>query len=282
MIFRGFLYYSTTKDHNIKRMLNYPAISPIIVSLGPISIRWYGMMYLLSFVIGYVLVRKRIKEQNLHVDENFISDLALAILIGVVLGGRLGYAIFYNIAHYIRNPLNIIKIWEGGMSFHGGLIGVVIALIIFARIKKISLYRVADIIIPAVPVGIALGRFGNFINAELYGRITASRICMVFPSDLTKACRYPSQLIEMFTEGIFIFIVVWLLRNRIKTPGLLSWLFLMLYAAMRITSELFRAPDPQIGYILGALTMGQILSIIMLIAGAAGFIHTIVRAGRAQ
>lgn len=263
-------------------MLNYPAISPILVSLGPVNIRWYGVTYLLSFGIGYLLARKRIKEQDLHVDENFLSDLALAILVGVVLGGRLGYAVFYNAAHYIHSPLDIIKIWEGGMSFHGGLIGVVIALIIFARIKKISLYKVADTIVPVVPVGIALVRLGNFINAELYGRITTSRICMVFPSDPLKACRYPSQLIEMLTEGIFTFIVIWALRNRIKTPGLLSWLFVMLYAAMRITSELFRAPDVQIGYILGALTLGQILSIIMLIAGAIGFIHTIVRAERSK
>lgn len=252
-------------------MLPYPSIDPIALQIGPIAIRWYGLMYLTTFLIGYFLVQKFIKERGIKTDKNFVSDIILTMLIGVVGGGRLGYILFYNLPSYIEHPANILKVWEGGMSMHGGILGVIIALTIFSKIKKISLYEVADLVIPIIPLGVALVRIGNFINAELYGRVTDSPICMKFPTD-PENCRYPSQLIQFLLEGVLVFIIIYALRNRIKTPGVLSWLFLLLYSIFRFIAEFFREPDPQIGYLWNGATLGQIFSILIIIISVAGII----------
>lgn len=249
-------------------MLPYPNISPIALQIGPIAIRWYGVMYLATFVIGYFFIQKFLREKKWNVNKDFVSDLVLAMLAGVILGGRIGYILFYDLAFYIQNPTHIFKVWEGGMSMHGGILGVIIALTIFAKIKKKTLYEVADLVIPIIPIGVGLVRIGgNFINGELYGRITDSKICMKFPTD-PENCRYPSQLIQFALEGVIVFIIIYYLRNKIKKPGILSWLFLLLYSIFRFIGEFFREPDAQIGYLLGWMTLGQIFSVlIILIAG---------------
>lgn len=226
-------------------------------------------MYPLTFTIGYFLVQKFLREKKWEVSKNFVPDLVLTMLLGVVLGGRIGYILFYDLPIYIAHPANIVKVWQGGMSMHGGILGVVIALSIFAKVKKISLYKVADLVIPIVPLGVALVRLGNFINAELYGRVTNSKFCMVFPTDPAH-CRYPSQLIQFALEGVVVFVIIYALRNKIKTPGILSWLFLILYSIFRFIAEFFREPDAQIGYLWNGATLGQILSIIVIAISLGG------------
>lgn len=254
--------------------MKFPDISPIAFSIGNVDVRWYGLMYLLTFVIGYFLIRFFAKERKLSAFNNeFISDLILTILIGVVLGGRLGYILFYNLPYYLSQPSDIIKVWNGGMSFHGGMLGVILGLIVFAKIKKISLYKITDTIIPIIPIGIVLVRIGNFINAELYGRITTSPFCVNFPTDPDN-CRYPSQLIQAFLEGWCTFLVLFFLRKKIKTPGMLSWLFILSYGVFRFIGEFFREPDIQIGFLPGHLTQGQYFSIVMVIAAIIGMYLT--------
>lgn len=250
-------------------MLPYPDISPVALSLGPLSIRWYGLMYILTFIIAYFFIPRLISERKLEVKKDFVIDLLFAILLGVILGGRLGYMLFYNLGLYLQNPLEIIKIWNGGLSFHGGLIGVILALIYVSRKEHIKFYRLTDTVIPIAPIGIFLVRIGNFINGELYGRITNSTICIRFPSDSTN-CRYPSQLIEAGLEGLLLFFIIFFLKKKIKTNGLLSWIFIAGYGGARFIAEFFREPDVQIGYFFDILTLGQIFSILMLLIAAAG------------
>lgn len=257
-------------------MLTYPNISPIALSLGPVKIHWYGIAYLLTFAIAYLLIPVFFKEKKIPSSKDLIADLLLASLLGVVIGGRLGYILFYQLPFYLKNPLNMLKIWEGGLSFHGGMLGVIIGLYFFAKKRAkpaISFYQLTDAIIPIVPIGIFLVRIGNFINAELYGRITESPICMRFPTNPSN-CRYPSQLIEAASEGALLFIIIFLIRNKIKTPGILSWIFILGYAGLRFLAEFFREPDIQIGYLWGNLTQGQYLSLIMIAAGAIGIYFT--------
>lgn len=254
--------------------MKFPDVSPIAFSLGDIQIRWYGIMYLLTFVIGYFLMRFFAKERKLKIFNNeFMSDIILTILIGVVLGGRLGYILFYNLPYYLSQPADIIKVWNGGMSFHGGMIGVIIGLVIFSKIKKVSLYTITDTIIPIIPIGIILVRIGNFMNAELYGRITTSSFCINFPTDPDN-CRYPSQLIQAFLEGWCTFIILFILRKKIKTPGVLSWLFILSYGFFRFIGEFFREPDTQIGFLPGHLTEGQYFSVLMVIVAIIGITWT--------
>lgn len=247
--------------------MTFPNISPIAFSLGTIHVRWYGLMYLLSFAVGYFLIRFFAKERKMKVfTTEFISDLMLTILAGVVFGGRIGYIAFYNLPYFIQNPTDILKVWNGGMSFHGGMLGVIIGLIIFAKIKKIHLYEITDTIVPIIPIGIILVRMGNFINAELYGRVTTSSFCYYFPTDPAN-CRYPSQIIQALLEGFCVFLILFFLRKKIKISGLLSWLFILAYGSFRFIGEFFREPDVQIGFLPGHLTEGQYFSILMIIIG---------------
>lgn len=268
-------------------MIPYPNISPIALSLGPVKIHWYGIMYLTTFLIAYYLIPIFFKEKKIPINKDTVSDLLLTSLIGVVFGGRLGYILFYQLPFYLGHPLDMFKIWEGGMSFHGGMLGVILGFILFARKNKIKLYQLTDAIIPIIPIGIFLVRIGNFINAELYGRITNSTICMRFPTDPLN-CRYPSQLIEALLEGAILFIILFFARTaqqscplgtaqqscplgeKIKTPGVLSWLFIGLYGLFRFFAEFFREPDVQIGYLWNTITLGQTFSILMITTGIIG------------
>ncbi|MBU1954307.1 prolipoprotein diacylglyceryl transferase, partial [Patescibacteria group bacterium] len=186
-------------------------------------------------------------------------------ILGVLLGGRLGYILFYNLGFYLENPLKIFAIWEGGMSFHGGLLGVTIALLLFVHFKKINLWRVSDAITGFVPLGVMFVRIGNFINGELYGRI-ADKFCIYFPTDPSN-CRYPSQLLQAFLEGLILFLILQFIAYKNPKQGIVSCLFLILYGLFRIIAEFFRQPDPQIGFLWDGITQGQLLSVLMVIAG---------------
>jgi phosphatidylglycerol:prolipoprotein diacylglycerol transferase len=248
-------------------MLTYPDIKPYIINIGPLQIRWYSMMYLIGFVSSYLLVKYQIRKKNLSIDGKIIEDIYFYIVLGLILGARLGYVLIYNLSEYLRNPLEILAVWHGGMSFHGGLVGALIAGIVIARKRNLNYWLYSDLIIVTVPIGLGLGRIGNFINSELYGRVTDLPWAMVFPGG-GNLPRHPSQLYEAFFEGLLLFIFLWFAKDRIMVKGRITALFLILYGIMRFSMEFFREPDYQLGFIISILTMGQILSIIMIIAGA--------------
>lgn len=231
-----------------------------------IGATWYGLMYALGFLIGYLILLYWSNKKKIKLTQEDIFDIVFTTFLGVILGGRLGYVIFYNLPYYLDNPHKIIAVWEGGMSFHGGLIGVIIAIMIYSYIKKYHPFDILDLLSMLVPIGLGLGRIGNFINQELYGRVAEGiPWAMIFPTDPQKLPRHPSQLYEALLEGLVLFIILFSTKN-IKLPvGVRASLFGILYSSFRILSEFFREPDPQIGYILGFITMGQILSFIMLL-----------------
>lgn len=250
----------------------FPDIDPVALAVGPLEIRWYALAYLAGFLLGWKLVvylagldgdKRRITTEQL-------DDFLPWAVIGVILGGRMGYILFYQFSSYMHDPLAMFRIWEGGMSFHGGAAGMIIAMIIYAMVKKIYLLRLTDLICCAVPIGLFFGRIANFINGELYGRVTSSPIGMVFPHGGPEP-RHPSQLYEAVLEGFVLTIIMFLLARNEKVrnrPGILSAVFLAGYGVSRITVEFFREPDVQIGYIAGMFTMGQILCLPMLIGAA--------------
>ena len=248
-------------------MLPYPHIDPVIVQIGPISIRWYGMMYLLGFVLARFLVVHRIKKTgkaSVTIDE--IDSLFVYLILGLVLGARVGYVVFYDLSAYIKNPIEIFSVWHGGMSFHGGLIGSIIAGLIFTRKDKKDFWELSDLVIVAAPIGLGLGRLGNFINGELYGRVTAMPWGMVFPGGGPMP-RHPSQIYELFLEGVVLFLILWSLSSKGLGPGMVTASFISFYGLFRFIAEFFREPDPQIGFILGIFTMGQLLSALMMVFG---------------
>ncbi|KTC98623.1 prolipoprotein diacylglyceryl transferase [Legionella erythra] len=248
-------------------MLTFPAINPVAFSIGPVQVHWYGLMYLLGFVMAWLLAHWRARHYQLDWSSEQISDLIFYAAIGVILGGRLGYMLFYGTQQLLANPLSLFKLWEGGMSFHGGLLGVMLALALFARKTKKTFLEVGDFIAPLVPLGLAAGRAGNFINGELWGRTADVPWAMVFPHS-DGLPRHPSQLYELGLEGIGLFILLWWYASTPRPAGRVSALFLIGYAISRMFVEFFRVPDVQLGYLaLGWLTMGQLLSIPMLILG---------------
>ncbi|MDA8106880.1 MAG: prolipoprotein diacylglyceryl transferase [Nitrospiraceae bacterium] len=247
-------------------MIPYPHIDPVIVRIGPFSVRWYGMMYLLGFTASFLLVRYQIKKKGLNFAKDFVDSLYSYLILGLLLGARLGYVLFYDLAAYVRHPLEIFAVWHGGMSFHGGLIGSILAGILFCRKYKVDFWQVSDLVIVTAPIGLGLGRLGNFINGELYGRVTNVPWAMVFPGG-GPLPRHPSQLYEFFLEGVVLFTILWLLKDRFSRSGLLTSLFIILYGTFRFTLEFFREPDVQLGYILGPFTMGQLLSSAMIAVG---------------
>lgn len=255
-------------------MITYPQIDPIIFGLGPLKVRWYGLMYVLGFAAVYLLVDRQIKKYRLKFIEEHFEDLNFALIIGLILGARLGYVAFYNGGYYLQHPGEIIAIWQGGMSFHGSLLGLVLAGWLFCRKKKIPFLRTADLYVVTIPIGLGLGRLGNFINGELFGRVTDVPWSMIFPAG-GPAPRHPSQLYECLLEGVLLFIILWSLKNvhyRRQWPGgTLFAAFLVFYGVFRSFVELFREPDVQLGFLAGQLTMGQILSGLMILAGAAIF-----------
>lgn len=253
-------------------------LDPIIIEIGFFKLQYYGLMYLVAFGLTYALVLYRIRhEEGWGITAAQVESLTTAMIIGVILGGRLGYVLFYNPAYYLRHPLEVFLpfSFEGGvqftgisgMSYHGGLLGVIVAAAIYARRNGIPFIEIADLYAPAVPLGYTFGRIGNFINGELYGRVTEHPIGMVFPAAPTPERRHPSQLYEAFLEGVLCFALLWLARKRIRTRGAMLALYLISYGTVRFFIEFFREPDAHLGFILVHLTAGQLLCAGMIAAG---------------
>lgn len=242
-----------------------PQIDPVIVSLGPVDIRWYGLMYLLGLAFAFWYGNRQVKRDPNWTSEQF-SDLLFWCFLGVVIGGRVGYVLFYQFPRFIENPLYLFDITSGGMSFHGGLLGVIAAIIIFARVKAKAILAVGDFIAPLVPVGLGLGRIGNFINGELWGRPADVPWAMVFPSGGPVA-RHPSQLYEAGLEGLLLFFVLWLFTRKPRPIGAVGGLFLIGYGAARFTVEFFREPDEHLGLLSLGMSMGQWLTVPMILVG---------------
>lgn len=248
-------------------MITYPNIDPVIFHIGPLQIRWYGLMYVLGFIASYVLVRHQIKKYHVKDLAVHFENLNIALILGLIVGGRLGYVLFYNLPYYLQHPLEIIATWQGGMSFHGGLLGLIIGGYIYCRRHGLDFWLNADIYVVTVPIGLGLGRIGNFLNGELFGRETDVPWAMVFPGGGPVA-RHPSQLYECFLEGILLFGVLWVLkdvaRNRQWPTGVMLCFFLFFYGLFRVIVEFFREPDQHLGFVVSLLTMGQLLSISMI------------------
>jgi phosphatidylglycerol:prolipoprotein diacylglycerol transferase len=248
-------------------MLVFPSINPVAFSLGPLHVHWYGLMYLLGFLVAWGLAHWRARRYHLNWTNEQISDLIFYLAMGVIIGGRFGSMIFYNTFEFITAPWTIFKLWEGGMSFHGGLLGVVVALFFFAKKIKKPFWEVSDFVAPLVPFGLAAGRAGNFINGELWGRVTSAPWGMLFPTG-GPLPRHPSQLYELTLEGLVLFVLVWWYAAKPRPAGCVSAVFLMGYAASRLVVECFREPDAQLGFIaFNWLTMGQLLTLPMLLVG---------------
>lgn len=251
-------------------MLTYPHIDPVALQLGPFAIRWYALAYLGGVLSGWWLVgrlNRRLTPPPL--DASAFDDIMVYAIFGIILGGRLGYVLFYKPGYYFSHLVDILKVWEGGMSFHGGLIGMISAMALFGYRYKINLFAITDLLAVAAPIGLCLGRLANFVNGELYGRVTDSPLGMVFPTG-GPLPRYPSQLFEAGLEGVALFCVMLVaafFTRALYKRGALSGLFLIGYCAARWISELFREPDDFLGYFPGGITMGQILSAPMLILG---------------
>lgn len=252
--------------------MTYPQIDPVIISLGPVAIRWYGLMYLLGFAATWLLVKKQCRDLAYKELEQEFDNLNMVLILGVVIGGRLGYVLFYNLSYYLQNPLEIPATWTGGMSFHGACLALILAGWFYCRHKNINFWKTVDIYVATVPIGLFFGRIGNFINAELYGRPTEASIGMVFPGGGPQP-RHPSQLYEAALEGLLLFAILWALRKKPweKRPlwphGSILALFLICYGIFRIIVENFREPDAQLGFLFASVTMGQLLSSLMVAGG---------------
>jgi phosphatidylglycerol---prolipoprotein diacylglyceryl transferase len=250
-------------------MLVYPHINPIAVELGPLKVHWYGLMYLVAFLQVWWLGKKRLKMRpELGMTEKGLDDLLFYGVLGVVLGGRLGQVFFYDPGYYFSNPAEIIAVWKGGMSFHGGLIGVLIAVAVWSRKHQVHVFKTTDFIAPLVPLGLAAGRIGNFINGELWGRVADPRLpwAMVFPS-VDNLPRHPSQLYETLGEGLLLFIILWVYARKARPIAAVSAVFLIGYGALRSIAEYFREPDPGIFGHSYFISMGQWLSLPMILVG---------------
>jgi len=255
-------------------MLTHPQFDPIAISLGPIAIRWYGLMYVIAFALFWWLGRNRIKN---YPERGFtmqmLDDLLFYGVLGVILGGRIGYILFYKPGYYLSNPLEILYVWQGGMSFHGGFLGVLVAMVLIARKYKMPWLAITDFIAPLVPTGLAAGRMGNFINGELPGRIVEQGTiswAMWFPQvDRVATLRHPSQLYQFFLEGLALFAILWWFSNKSRPVGAVSAVFLIGYGAFRFIAEFGREPDSFLGLLALNLSMGQWLSLPMIVAGVA-------------
>ena len=245
--------------------LEFPQFDPVLVSLGPLSIRWYGLMYLIGFAFALWLANRRADKGSDWTREQ-VSDLLFAGFLGVVIGGRVGYVLFYGLDFWLQDPLYLFKVWTGGMSFHGGLLGVIAAMWWYARRQQRAFFAVADFVAPLVPFGLAMGRLGNFMNSELWGRVTDVPWAMVFPNG-GPLPRHPSQLYEFALEGVLLFIVLNVFIQRPRPQASVSGLFLAGYGCFRFLVEFVREPDEHLGLFGEALSMGQILSLPMILIG---------------
>ena len=246
-------------------------LDPVFIDLGIISIRWYSLAYIIGIILGWwvgkkIILRLKIR-QNINISLNKFDDLITYLVISIILGGRIGYIIFYNLQFYMENPIEILKIWQGGMSFHGGLIGVILGTYLFCKKNRIQIFATLDVIACVAPIGLFFGRVANFINGELYGKITTIYWGVVFPK-IDELTRHPSQLYEAILEGLLLFIILnKIIMKKNYVVGTCSCMFLFLYGSFRIFSEIFREPDLQVGYIFNIISMGTLLSILMVIIG---------------
>jgi phosphatidylglycerol:prolipoprotein diacylglycerol transferase len=261
----------------LRLAINFPVFDPIAISFGWFAIRWYALAYICGIVLGWIYARSLIKKDRLWGGPAPITllqmdDFILWVTVGIILGGRTGYVLFYNLPFFTQHPLEIFTLWKGGMSFHGGFLGCVAAVILFCRRQDLPILSLGDITTAVAPIGLFLGRVANFVNSELWGREADPGLpwAMVFPNDKLHLLRHPSQLYEAGLEGILLFTIlaVMIRFGALKRPGLILGSFIALYGLARITSECFREPDPQLGFLWGGLTMGMLLSVPMVIAGA--------------
>jgi len=249
-------------------MLPYPQIDPVAIALGPLKIHWYGLMYLVGIGGAWLLASRRLERFDATWTKDKLSDLVFWVAMGVILGGRLGYVFFYDFAAYIAEPAKILRVWEGGMSFHGGLIGVMLATWWFGKRNGKSFFELMDFIAPLVPIGLGAGRIGNFINAELWGKAADVPWAMVFPTDPEQLARHPSQLYQFALEGVALFTILWFYSRKPRPTMAVSGMFAACYGVFRFIVEFVRVPDAQLGYLAwGWLTMGQILCLPMILGG---------------
>ena len=253
----------------MENLITFPNINPVIFSIGPLDIRWYSIAYILGLILGIEYMKYLNNKYKFELNNLLINNFFLWAVLGIILGGRLGYIIFYNPSYYLNETTEIIKVWKGGMSFHGGLIGMIISLIMFSHKNKIKLFVLSDLVACAAPIGIFLGRIANFINGELVGRTTQSNLGMIFPH-IDNEPRHPSQIYEALLEGFMLFIILFLLTNIKsikKKQGCLSAFFLIFYSIFRFVCEFFREPDSHIGLSILNLSFGQIYSIPFFFVG---------------
>lgn len=267
---------ASSSVHFARMVIPYPRIPPNIVSIGPIAIRWYSIMYVVGYVLGYRLVLWRIEHGRSSLTRAGLDDLIWYLVGGMLIGARLFYVLVYGRHEYAAHPLEVLAVWQGGLSFHGAIIGMGIAIVLFARRNGLPVLDITDLVALCGTPGLFFGRIGNFINGELYGRPTDVPWAMVFPTDPRHLPRHPSQLYEAFAEGLVLSLVLWLIdrwayRRGFYWRGLLTSVFLVGYAIIRFSLEFTREPDEQLGFVLGPFSMGQILSLIMLACGIALF-----------
>jgi phosphatidylglycerol:prolipoprotein diacylglycerol transferase len=264
----------------------YPRISPVLLHIGPIQIRWYGIMYLVGYVVGYRLLRQRIKRGLLAMSEPDLDALIGYFVVGMLVGARLVYAIVYQPGHYLNEPLEFFRLWHGGLSFHGAMLGMVAACLVFAHRRHVPFWQLGDALAYCGAPGLFFGRLGNFINGELYGRPSHLPWAMIFPSDPLHIPRHPSELYEALGEGVLVFLLLVVLQRRALKrdwyrPGLLAGAFLMLYGTVRFLLEFTRQPDPQLGLVVGPFSMGQVLCAAMVVAGVI-LMAVLYRGGRPE
>jgi phosphatidylglycerol:prolipoprotein diacylglycerol transferase len=265
---------STVAGAAVSPHLSFPDIDPVIFKIGPLALQWYGLMYLVGFVAAFWLANRRIHRTDWTKDQ--LSDLLFWGFMGVVLGGRIGYVLFYNFGNFLDNPLYLFKIWEGGMSFHGGCLGVILAAYIYSRKRNWRFLMVGDFIAPLVPIGLGAGRIGNFINGELWGRTTDVPWAFVFPK-AGEIPRHASQLYEFALEGVLLFVILWLYSAKPRPVGSVGGLFLAGYGTFRFIVEYFREPDAHLGLYSFGLSQGQLLCIPMILAGLGLIIYSVKR-----